>query len=204
MTSSPSARFRDAAAWRRRPCGSMRSEASFRRCGRVQGIGVLPDPRCGVWPFSSSRRGSGSLSRRSPRNSRSFRQTAFPRARIGRASPAHGLNGSIKRSPSFSVSEEGSSSASDAAAFQSINASSPIRPIEPGAADPGRGTGSAEREWANAGSARAMKRHRFSFSRRAVPLFSFLITRQRQPVLAGGKAWGWSSAQRMRGGGSWF
>jgi len=32
----------------------------------------------------------------------------------------------------------------------------------------------------------------------------FLITRQRQPVLASGKASGWSSAQRMRGGGSWF
>ena len=31
-----------------------------------------------------------------------------------------------------------------------------------------------------------------------------LITRQRQPVLASGKASGWSSAQRMRGGGSWF
>ena len=34
--------------------------------------------------------------------------------------------------------------------------------------------------------------------------FSFLITRQRQPVLASGKASGRSSAQRMRGGGSWF
>jgi len=33
---------------------------------------------------------------------------------------------------------------------------------------------------------------------------AFLITRQRQPVLAGGKALGRSSAQRMRGGGSWF
>ncbi len=32
----------------------------------------------------------------------------------------------------------------------------------------------------------------------------FLITRQRQPVLASGKASGGSSAQRMRGGGSWF
>ena len=31
-----------------------------------------------------------------------------------------------------------------------------------------------------------------------------LITRQRQPVLASGKASGWFSAQRMRGGGSWF
>ncbi len=31
-----------------------------------------------------------------------------------------------------------------------------------------------------------------------------LITRQRQPVLASGKASGWSSAQRMRGGGSWL
>jgi Protein of unknown function (DUF2971) len=30
----------------------------------------------------------------------------------------------------------------------------------------------------------------------------FLITRQRQPALASGKASGWSSAQRMRGGGS--
>jgi hypothetical protein len=144
MTSSPSARFRDAAAWRRRPCGSMRSEASFPRCGRVPGIAVSPDRRCGAWPLSSSRRGSGSLSRRSLRNSRSFRQTAFPPARIGRASPAHGLNGSIKRSPSFSVSEEGSFNASDAAAFRSINASLPIRPIEPGVADPGRDTGSAE------------------------------------------------------------
>ena len=33
---------------------------------------------------------------------------------------------------------------------------------------------------------------------------SYLITRQRQPVLASGKASGRSSAQRMRGGGSWF
>ena len=32
----------------------------------------------------------------------------------------------------------------------------------------------------------------------------YLITRQRQPVLASGKASGRSSAQRMRGGGSWF
>jgi hypothetical protein len=30
----------------------------------------------------------------------------------------------------------------------------------------------------------------------------YLITRQRQPALASGKASGWSSAQRMRGGGS--
>ncbi len=38
----------------------------------------------------------------------------------------------------------------------------------------------------------------------ALGLKRFLITRQRQPVLASGKASGGSSAQRMRGGGSWF
>jgi hypothetical protein len=76
-----------------------------------------------------------------------FRQIAFPPARIGRASPAHGRKASIKRSPSFSVSERGLSIVSDAVACRWTNADSRIRPIEPGAGDLGRGIGLGEREW---------------------------------------------------------
>jgi hypothetical protein len=144
IPSSPLARFLGVAASRRQPCGSTRNADSFHRCGRAQGIGAIRDRCCAASRSLSSRRGSGWRSRKSVWNSPSFLPIVFPPARIGRAFRGNGRSGSIKGSPSFSVSEQGWCNASDADVFRLTNASLQIQPIEPGAGDPGRGTGSVE------------------------------------------------------------
>jgi hypothetical protein len=82
--------------------------------------------------------------RKSAWNSPSFRPTIFPRAKTGRVCPASGPNGSTKELPSLSASEQGLRNVSDADAYRSTDAGLPIQPIEPDAADPGRGTGWVE------------------------------------------------------------
>jgi hypothetical protein len=95
-------------------------------------------------PLLSSRRGSGWRSRKSVWNSPSFLPIIFPPARTGRAFRGNGPNGSIKGSPSFSVSEQDLRNASDADVFRLTNANLRIQAIEPGAGDQGRGIGSVE------------------------------------------------------------
>ena len=80
-------------------------------------------------------------------SSPSFLPIVLPRARIGRASPATGPDGSTKGSPSFGASEPASRSASDAVVFRSTDAHWQIRPIAPGAGGPDRATGSPELWW---------------------------------------------------------
>jgi hypothetical protein len=95
-------------------------------------------------PLLSSRRGSGWRSRKSVWNSPSFLSIIFPPARTGRAFRGNGPNGSIKGSPSFSVSEQDLRNASDADVFRLTNANLRIQAIEPGAGDQDRGIGSVE------------------------------------------------------------
>jgi len=99
---------------------------------------------CGGSRSSCLRKGSASRSMKSQPSSPSSHWNEFRRARIGDDFPTGGRTGSIEESKNFSVCGADSSSASDAAACRSTNASSPIPPIAPGGKDPAPGIGCRE------------------------------------------------------------
>ena len=171
MTSSPSARFRDAAASRRRRCGSMRSGASFPRCGRAPGIAVSPIRAQAhrLYRLRAEDRAHSSGDRRGTREA-SLRPHSRP----------EGLGAPLRRMDEADRSQDRRASASPRRArsvhrmrlpFDRQMRACQSSPIEPGVADPGRGTGSAERK---AGRTRDSARDiRGSLSASALSGFSF-------------------------------